>query len=60
MAYLALLVPVLVLPVLIAMAAFEARCSDGSPLLRRRVPAQRTAPLALPAATTSEQASRSV
>jgi len=38
MAYLALLLPVLVLPVMLAMAAFEARCSDRTPLLRRRVP----------------------
>ncbi|MEJ5866691.1 hypothetical protein WDV85_02930 [Pseudokineococcus sp. 5B2Z-1] len=36
MAYLALLLPVLVLPVMLAMAAFETRCSDRTPLLRRR------------------------
>ncbi|MEJ5946209.1 hypothetical protein WDZ17_13000 [Pseudokineococcus basanitobsidens] len=48
MAYLALLVPLLALPVLLAMAAFESRCSDGSPLWRRRVPAP-GAPAELPA-----------
>jgi len=36
MTYLALLLPVLVLPFLLALAAFEARCSDRTPLLRRR------------------------
>ncbi len=36
MTYLVLLLPLLVLPVLLAMAAFEVRCSDRTPLLRRR------------------------
>lgn len=52
MAYLALLAPVLALPVLLAMASFESRCSDRSPLWRRRVPAPRTSG-ALPARTRS-------
>lgn len=44
MAYLALLLPVLVLPVMLAMAAFETRCSDRTPLLRRRPPGEAAAP----------------
>lgn len=49
MTYLALLLPVLVLPVMLAMAAFETRCSDRAPLLRRRAAAS-PSPLPLAAA----------
>lgn len=43
---LALLTPLLVLPLLLAVASFEDRCSDGSPLLRRRRRAGDPAPAA--------------
>ena len=50
MTYLVLLLPVLVLPVLLAMAAFEVRCSDRTPLLRRRAaPAAELTTAAAPA-----------
>jgi len=43
---LALLTPLLVLPLLLAVASFEDRCRDGSPLLRRRRGAEDAAPAA--------------
>lgn len=54
MTYLVLLLPALVLPVMLAMAAFETRCSDRTPLLRRR-PQDGTGAELAPVPVASEQ-----